>query len=297
MTEFPICAIRSVDLYTPDIERSTSFYTSVWGLTLVEEADGVRYLRATGADHHVLALHPGRAEPALRSVTFRCASRQALDEVGDRARAHGCEVLSFDEDSAEPRGGTILSFRSPQGCVIRLVHGDRLHSQAGEEADRPSRLSHVNLNTADVDGTLDFFCDVLAMQLTDRSRMMGFVRCNADHHCVVLAQAPVEGLNHIAFMMPDWESVMRGSGRMIDHGFPIQWGVGRHGPGDNIFAYFMDSTGVVIEYTAEILQVDDSYRVGGPDDWVWPPGRVDQWGIAPEKTEACKTAQLAVPFA
>lgn len=297
MTEFPICAIRNVDLITPDLDGTTDFYTSVWGLELVDQADEVRYLRATGADHHVLALRPGNGAPALHSVTFRASSRQALEATADRARAYGCEMLSFDDPTTEPGGGTMLSFRTPQGCVIRLVHGDRLHSHPSEQADRPSRLSHVNLNTRDVDNTLAFFQDVLAMQLTDRSRLMGFVRCNADHHCVVLAQAPIEGLNHIAFMMPDWESVMRASGRMIDHGFPIQWGVGRHGPGDNIFAYFTDPAGVVIEYTAEVLQVDDSYQVKGPEDWVWPPGRVDQWGIAPQKSEAAKAAQLAVPYA
>ena len=51
---------------------------------------------------------------------------------------------------------------------------------------------------------------------------------------------------------------------MIDAGFPIAWGVGRHGPGDNVFAYFIDPVGIVIEYTAEVLQVDDSYVVRGP---------------------------------
>jgi len=44
---------------------------------------------------------------------------------------------------------------------------------------------------------------------------------------------------------------MRGSGRMIDAGFPIAWGVGRHGPGDNVFSYFIDPVGTVIEYTAD----------------------------------------------
>ena len=65
-------------------------------------------------------------------------------------------------------------------------------------------------------------------------------------------------------MMPDLEAVMRGSGRMIDTGFPIAWGVGRHGPGDNVFAYFIDPVGIVIEYTAEVLQVDDNHVVRGP---------------------------------
>jgi catechol 2,3-dioxygenase len=83
---------------------------------------------------------------------------------------------------------------------------------------------------------------------------------------------------------------------MVDHGFPIGWGVGRHGPGDNVFAYFVDPSGIVIEYTAEVLQVDDGYRAKGPSEWVWPPGRTDQWGIAPPKSEACKTAQLSVLF-
>jgi catechol 2,3-dioxygenase len=98
-------------------------------------------------------------------------------------------------------------------------------------------------------------------------------------------------------MMPDWESVMRGSGRMIDHGFPIGWGVGRHGPGNNVFAYFVDPFGFVIEYTAEVLQVDDSYEPHGPDYWVWPPGRTDHWGIAPPKPDSVKKAQLAIRFA
>ena len=57
---------------------------------------------------------------------------------------------------------------------------------------------------------------------------------------------------------------MRASGRMIDAGYPIAWGVGRHGPGDNVFAYFIDPVGFVIEYTAEVLQVDDTTGCGVP---------------------------------
>ena len=136
----------------------------------------------------------------------------------------------------------------------------------------------------------------LGFRLTDRSAKMGFLRTNADHHAVVLAMAPVDTLNHIAFNHPTWENVMRASGRMCDAGFPIGWGPGRHGPGDNVFAYFVDPDGIVIEHTAEVLEVDDSYRVGTPADWVWPKGRTDQWGIAPPKRDDCAKAQLAIPF-
>ena len=52
--------------------------------------------------------------------------------------------------------------------------------------------------------------------------------------------------------MPDIDSVMRGGGRMKDAGFAIEWGPGRHGPGDNAFNYFVGPFGEVIEYTASI---------------------------------------------
>jgi catechol 2,3-dioxygenase len=161
----------------------------------------------------------------------------------------------------------------------------------------PLRLAHVNLNCNDLEATTRFFEAALGFHVTDRSKAMAFLRCNADHHAVVLADSGIDGLNHVAYLMPEFDSVMCGSGRMIDHGYPIGWGVGRHGPGNNIFAYFLDSAGFVVEYTADVLQVDDSYKVGGPDDWKWPPGRTDRWGIAPPKSDAVKKAQLAIRFA
>jgi catechol 2,3-dioxygenase len=189
-----------------------------------------------------------------------------------------------------------MSIRTPDGGVLRFVHGDIQHIPL-PSANRPLRLAHVNLNSRDVDGSAAFYQRALGFRLTDRSKAMAFVRCNDDHHAVVIADAVVNGLNHVAFLMPNLEAVMRGSGHMIDAGFPIAWGVGRHGPGDNVFAYFIDPLGVVIEYTAEVLQVDDSYVVRGPSEWGWPPGRTDHWGIAPPKADHVKAAQTAVPYA
>jgi catechol 2,3-dioxygenase len=190
----------------------------------------------------------------------------------------------------------VMTIRASDGAVLRLVHQDLRHAAMPSSADRPVRLAHININSTDVDGAAAFHQRVLGFRLTDRSKAMAFIRCNADHHAIVIADAPVNGLNHVAFLMPSLEAVMRGSGRMIDAGFPIAWGVGRHGPGDNVFSYFIDPVGIVIEYTAEVLQVDDTYVVRGPSEWVWPPGRTDQWGIAPAKADHVKAAQLAVPY-
>ena len=296
MPRFPVTALRSVDLCTPDLDLSLRFYCEVWGLDLVTRTDDVAYLRASGSDHHVVTLH--RSErPELRAVTFRVADPGDLASIATNAIAHGGELVAGPAANEAPDGGVMMVLRGPEGGLLRFVHGDICHAPKPSEGDRPERLAHVNLNSVDVDRSAVFYEKALGFRLTDRSKAMAFVRCNSDHHAVVIAEAKVNGLNHVAFLMGSLESVMRGSGRMIDAGFPIAWGVGRHGPGDNVFSYFIHPVGIVIEYTAEVLQVDDSYVVRGPDQWVWPPGRTDQWGIAPPKAEHVKAAQVAVRYA
>jgi catechol 2,3-dioxygenase-like lactoylglutathione lyase family enzyme len=296
MTRFPVSALRSVDLGTPDIDRSEQFYVAVWGLEVVARHHGVVYLRGSGSDHHVLALYQS-ARPELGAVTFRAASAQDFDSIAVQVVRQGGRVIAPAAPNGAPDGGTIMTVRGPEGGLLRFVHGDAVHAAKPPVDDRPERLTHVNLNCVDADATAAFYEKALGFRLTDRTKLMAFVRCNSDHHAVVLADASVNGLNHVAFLMPSLEGVMRGAGRMIDNGFPIAWGVGRHGPGDNVFAYFIDPVGFVIEYTAEVLQVDDDYKFRGPDEWVWPPGRTDQWGIAPPKADHVKAAQLAVPCA
>ena len=295
MSNFPIVALRSVELSTPDINQSVDFYTRVWGLDVVAELDGKVFLAASGDDFHVLELKPGE-HVELRKTTFRTQSSHCLDALFQRVKEAGCTVLREPGEADAPSGGRRFVIREKQGAVLEFVHGD-LRKTASQSSNRPTRLAHVNINSTDIEALSSFYQDVLGFRLTDRSKLMAFLRCNDDHHAVVLAEASQNGLNHVAFLMPDLESVMRGSGRVVDAGYPIGWGVGRHGPGDNVFAYFVDPMGVVVEYTAEVLQVDDDYRVKGPSEWTWPPGRTDHWGIAPPKSDACKKAQLAVGFA
>jgi catechol-2,3-dioxygenase len=295
LSEFPIAEICSVDIAIPDLILAERFYTTAWGLEVAARQGDKVYLRATGRDPHVLVLHQGPAAAVL-AVTFRTSSLNDLPRLTAAVSAAGGTVVHAIAPVLEPGGGTAVTVETPEGYVLRFLHGDTVNAAGGPRKDFPLRPSHVNLNCADISATKRFFEEALGFKLTDRSRAMAFLRCNDDHHAVVLADSGVNGLNHIAFMMPDLESVMRGAGRMVDHGYPIGWGVGRHGPGNNIFAYFLDPFGIVIEYTAEVLQIDDSYVVRGPEDWTWPPGRTDHWGIAPPKSAQVKNAQLAIRF-
>ena len=298
MSSPTIEGLRSVELYVPDLARAEAFYTATWHLDVAHRGDGVLHLRGSGTDFFLLALHQGGAVPQVRQVTLRARSRQALDTVREQVvRAGGRLVMDIHDLTKSPAGGVGLKFQDPHGRVFQVVHGDRRRPADEPQRDKPIRLTHVVLNSHAVDESVAFLQQALGFRLADRTGIMAFMNCSGDHHTIAFGITDNDALNHIAFLMPDFESVMRGGGRMKDAGFPIQWGPGRHGPGNNLFNYFIDPFGVVIEYTAEVQQVDDSYVARGPADWKWPPGRVDQWGISAPPGQELKEAQRRVLFA
>jgi catechol 2,3-dioxygenase len=294
MPASPAGQLRSIAIGVTDLEAAETFYTRTWHLdTAARTADAV-YLRGAGSFHHILSLHRAGA-PEVRNVSFSVASGADLDAIALRVPAAGGRVLSGPQALDEPGGGTAVIIADPQGRILRFVHGDARHP-VQDHSDAPSRITHVVFNSADVARAQRFYEEALGFCLSDRTKIMAFMRCGADHHSIALADSDADTLNHIAFVMPDLDAVMRGAGRMRDAGWPIEWGVGRHGPGNNVFAYFVGPDDFVIEYTADVLQVDDSYRAGGPADWTWPPGRFDQWGVSKPPSDRIKQAQKKIRF-
>ena len=292
-----VSGLRSVALTVPDLDLAEKFYSSVWHLDLVEKTSDALYFRGTGSDHHLLALHYAEGPAKILYVTLRLRNTSSFDIVAKSVLTAGGKVIKPRAKLDTPGGGEALTIADPDGRVFQLVYGDALHADAYEESDKPIRLAHAVLNSHDVEATRQFMESVLDFSLSDRTRIMAFMRCNSDHHSIALGDTDNDALNHIAFLMPDIDSVMRGGGRMKDAGFGIEWGPGRHGPGDNAFNYFVGPFDIVIEYTAEVEQVDDGYQARYPNDWTWPPGRVDQWGISAPPSARLKEAQKAVLFA
>ena len=291
-----LLGLRSVELGVTDVAAAARFYTEVWGLAPVASPGGAVYLRGSGAPHYLVALHP-RATPELLGVTFNARSRKDVNALHAAVKGAAVGAVGVPAAIAEPGGGYGFAFMDPEGRIFRAIADDARHADSRDAPDRPRELAHVVLNSADVPRASAFFVDVLGFRLTDQTRMMDFMTCNDHHHNVAFAHADGATLNHIAFEVPDLESVMRGAGRLRDHGYRIEWGVGRHGPGNNVFAYFIGPEDFVVEYTAEVGRVDAAYRVGRPDDWKWPPGRVDHWGVSDPPSDRMKAAQRKIRFA
>src|SRR5262245_782872 len=97
-------ALRSVEIGVTNMDAALAFYTGVWGLRLVAEARGIHYLRATGAPHHVLALHR-MPQAALVRVVFEAADRAAVDALHARLTTAGIAALETPRTLDQPGGG------------------------------------------------------------------------------------------------------------------------------------------------------------------------------------------------
>jgi len=117
------------------------------------------------------------------------------------------------------------------------------HPDVVLDRSRPTKISHVVLNSARTEDQVPFFVDALGFKLSDSSQMMEFLRCSADHHSIAIFRNNGPSLNHVAYELPNIDGLMRGAGRLKQSGYDIAWGVGRHGPGSNVFSYFIEPNG------------------------------------------------------
>lgn len=274
----PIRGVRSVELVVSNLDESARFYETVWSLAPVAASNEARYFRGTSGYHHVLGLHGG-TQPAVVRIAFDVADRAGVDALYEKISAAGAKP-GKPAKLTTAGGGYGFACKDPDGRNLAFVTDCADHADTADVPDRPRKIVHVNLNTVDFDGTLKFFTQALGFRVVDDNAPLWFLHCdNSDHCSIVLCKLNLPTLNHIAFEMPEFDSVMRGMGRMKDSGYPIEWGPGRHGPGNNVFAYFCGPDEVPLEYAAEVLQIDDSYQPRPSDYWKFKPGRSDQWGI------------------
>ena len=182
---------------------------------------------------------------------------------------------------AAPAAATASGSSTPDGLPMSISSDIVQHPDVVVDRSRPTKISHVVLNSARTHDQVPFFVDVLGFKLSDSTHMMEFLRCSADHHSMAIFRNNGPSLNHVAYELPNMDGLMRGAGRVKQSGYDIEWGVGRHGPGSNIFSYFIEPNGFVAEYTTELDQLDDATHVPqDPEYWQKVMPGPDRWGTA-----------------
>ncbi|MBY8860020.1 VOC family protein [Nocardia sp. CA2R105] len=285
-------ALRSVELRTVACPESVDFYTEIWGLRTVEQDNDVAWLRGSGPQHHVLQLTAAERN-GLGRISFAVSAPAEVDAAARRLEQLGIPVLEGPGPVADAGGGYGLRFADIEGRVIELLSGTYAVAELGRHDAVPVGVTHVVLNTVDIDAAVAFYTSVLGMRVSDWSEhQMAFLRCNSDHHSIAFNQAGWTSVNHVAYEMPSVDHFMRGIGRLRHSGITPLWGPGRHGPGDNTFSYFADPAGLVCEYTSGIAQVEE-------DRWlcrVWRriPELSDTWGTAGPPSPQTRTHMAGI---
>lgn len=284
--------LRSIEIALPDPSSAAAFMVDVWGLTPAQIRGDTYYLRGTGTFPYLVAFEKS-VDEWVRSTTFVCTEEE-LAQLKSRVSAKGWAAKLTT--SADPGEGHGILVELPEGTILRFLAGTSevapLEGFAkGSKRVSPVKLTHVVFNAADAELMGNAVEDVLSFTVSDRTRGMVFVRCNDSHHSTAFARAGFASLNHIAFEMDDIDTVMRGIGWMRDNGFTPAWGPGRHGPGDNVYAYYIAPFGPVIEYSTPVEKVGVDYTAGNPEDWNWPEQRIDQWGISDKDFDGLRIAE------
>lgn len=270
--------LRSVELRTVELDASVDFYTDVWGLRVVERDASGAWLRGTGDNHHVLALS-GAARNGIGSISFAVGTPREVDDAARNLQARGIPILEGPGRSMRPGGGYAVRFCDPEGRVVELIANMAAVAPLTSDESAPVGVTHVVLNTVDIDAAVAFYTDVVGLRVSDWSEhQMAFLRCNSYHHAIAFNQAQWASVNHVAYEMPSVDHFMRGIGRLRHHGRAPLWGPGRHGPGNNTFGYFADPARLVCEYTSDVQQIVEADWL--PRVWARVPELADLWGTA-----------------
>ncbi len=285
--------VGHVGLQVPDLQRSVTFAQDILGLRLVERRGSTAYLTCN-ARHHELVLVEGD-QAGLDHLAFEVADASVLAQYRELLPEAGFELVQREVEIGVEDA---LSFTAPGGFVVELFCGMAQNQPVHYDTigARPVKFEHMTIKASDKPAMEAFLIDVLGLRVSDRAEdAISWLRVSSEHHGVSVVAADEDALNHYAFQVDGWASIGRTGDHLMHHGRGFLWGPGHHGIGDNYFCYFLDDDGAIVEYSANILHVEDEARY---EPRVWPdePLTVNRWGNPPPPAQFVDGAHpLVVP--
>ena len=275
-----------VSLQSPKPDALVEDLVEIVGLKVTERSDTTIYLSCNDRHHEISIV---RGETAgVRSVGFEAMDNRAVDEVRRRVASKGLAIVS-DHPSSE-RMDHAFTFKLPNGAVFEVhtpIVRDQPKSNLGPGA-RPRRIEHVNLQVPDPEVTHDIIKDVLGLKLSDETdnKLFRWYRSNDGYHHTIAISPGECRLHHYAFDMHSLQDLGRIADILVAKDRALLWGPGRHGAGGNVFTYFADANGCVVETSVEMdrIENDDLYSARSWDMSQGISGRwVNLWGTPPSQ--------------
>jgi len=273
-----------------------------FGLATTTRDDARLFARGTDPGPYLHVTE--RGESGFRGVAFEA---NTAEDLAAAARLAGASPV---EEIDAPGGGRRVRFRDPDGFEVEVVHGrERLAPLPFESAlplnrgserqrlgalqrvprgpARVKRLGHVVLRVSDFARSDRWYRSRFGFLpsddvfVGDRDHVIAsFMRCDqgerfVDHHTFLCLGTGQPGFDHAAFEVEDIDAVMAGHDHLARQGYQHHAGVGRHVLGSQVFDYWRDPFGHVVEHFTDGDLLDARARPGLHDPGV---ALGTQWG-------------------
>jgi catechol 2,3 dioxygenase len=278
-----IAHVGHAELQVTDLAASTEFFCELLGLQVSERAQGRVYLRAwQDWDHHTLLLTEAERS-GLDHLAWRVPDQRVAEVLRAGLHRHGIETSWVD--GGEERGhGDAIRFTTPGGLPFELYWDveayqapPELRSRMASHPSRipargaaPRRFDHVTFIVNDVVAEQQFLTEVLGIRHNyyiygpDGTRWGSWLSANnVSHETAVTRNAHGTGgrLHHIAYYADSPDEVLRTATLLVDHGYELEWGPGKHGTSGATFLYFKEPSGNRVEiWTGGMLIFDPDWK-------------------------------------
>ncbi|TDW74956.1 VOC family protein [Kribbella pratensis] len=316
----PIVKVHDVawlEFEKPDLRGAESF-AHAFGFTTALRTSTELQLRGTDAGAPCVLIRRGRRSrflgPAFQAVDANDVLRLA-NATGAAAVKLPDSLGGIGVDLVDPSGLTVRvvadmhqlpPLPSPRPLTLNFGH-DTARANATQRPPREpakvQRLGHVVLQTTRYRETLDWYLQHLGLIVSDflfyagqrdRGPVMSFIRCDrgstpTDHHTLAMTLGPANRYVHSAYQVADLDTLAAGGEHLLDQGYHRSWGIGRHIQGSQIFDYWRDPDGFLVEHFTDGDMFDCTLEPGwtpmtasGLAQW-GPPATKDFMGIAPSR--------------
>ncbi len=298
-----VADIAWLEFDKPDLVRAEAF-ARAFGFGIALRDPEQLHLRGTKPGSPCVILRRGQ-RTRFAGLALRAADEVDVLRLADKT---GAPLQPLPESI----GGVAVQLTDPSGMSVKVVAGQ--HALPAKPAQVPQtintgvaddrinatvrpprvpariqRLGHVVLQSTTYLRTLNWYLDTFGMIVSDflffpgqraRGPAMSFIRCDrgatpADHHTLALALGPANRYVHSAYEVSDLDALAAGGEYLSERGYFRSWGIGRHIQGSQLFDYWRDPDGFLVEHFTDGDLFDNTLEPG------WAPftaSGLAQWG-------------------
>jgi catechol 2,3-dioxygenase len=222
--------LKRLHLCSPQPQVLADFYVRTYGMVSTSLGEGW-LCTAPGRE---VAVSRGPANQ-LRHAQFEFTSAAAWSAFTQRQLPAGEADLS--DQGPLPTGA--LGWRDPDGNLMVMLPPQVAAQAAASAAPAPAMLQHFALRSQNLPAMVAFY-EQLGFTVSDRVKdgegqlKACFLRTDVLHHNLALFGAPINCFDHQSFETTDWNAIKLWADHMGGLRETIVWGVGRHGPGNDL---------------------------------------------------------------